>query len=92
MKHLKNMFIFADRKKDLVKLQTGEYVSLAKVETALKLCPIVDNVCIYADSSKMYTVCLVVPNHKQLMVSFLCIHIWACIGLTVVTSFVKIYV
>jgi long-chain acyl-CoA synthetase len=55
-----------DRKKDLVKLQAGEYVSLGKVETALKLCPLVDNLCIYADSSKMFTVCLVVPNRKHI--------------------------
>lgn len=55
-----------DRKKDLVKLQAGEYVSLGKVETALKLCPVVDNLCIYADSSKMFTVCLVVPNRKHI--------------------------
>ena len=37
-----------DRKKDLVKLQHGEYVSLAKIETALITCPIVDNICVYA--------------------------------------------
>ena len=40
--------VFADRKKDLVKLQHGEYVSLAKIETALITCPIVENICVYA--------------------------------------------
>jgi len=55
-----------DRKKDLVKLQAGDYVSLGKVETYLKLCPLIDNLCLYADSSKMFTVCLVVPNRKNL--------------------------
>ena len=35
---------FADRKKDLVKLQMGEYVSLGKVETAIKMSPLVDQV------------------------------------------------
>ncbi|XP_031345978.1 long-chain-fatty-acid--CoA ligase 4 isoform X5 [Photinus pyralis] len=55
-----------DRKKDLVKLQAGEYVSLGKVETELKTCPIVDNVCIYGDSSKQYCVALIVPNQTQL--------------------------
>lgn len=59
-------FYFPDRKKDLVKLQAGEYVSLGKVETELKTCPIVDNICVYGDSSKTYTVALVVPNQKQL--------------------------
>jgi len=60
------LLVFVDRKKDLVKLQAGEYVSLAKVETALKLCPLIDNLCLYANSSKMFTVCLVVPNRKNL--------------------------
>ena len=56
-----------DRKKDLVKLQTGEYVSLGKVEMALNACPFVESVCVYGESSKMSTVCLVVPKHKQLL-------------------------
>ena len=34
-----------DRKKDLVKLQFGEYISLGKVEAALKACPFVENIC-----------------------------------------------
>lgn len=55
-----------DRKKDLVKLQAGEYVSLGKVETVLKMCNLVDNVCAYADSDKQFTICLAVPNAKQL--------------------------
>ncbi|GBP34593.1 Long-chain-fatty-acid--CoA ligase 4 [Eumeta japonica] len=55
-----------DRKKDLVKLQAGEYVSLGKVEAELKTCPIVENVCVYGDSSKMYTVALLVPNPQHL--------------------------
>lgn len=55
-----------DRKKDLVKLQAGEYVSLGKVEAELKTCPIVDNICVYGDSSKQYCVALVVPNQQQL--------------------------
>ena len=55
-----------DRKKDLVKLQFGEYVSLGKVESALKTCPLVDNVCIYGDSSKSYVVALLVPDRANL--------------------------
>lgn len=47
-------------------MQAGEYVSLGKVEAELKTCPLVDNICVYGDSSKQYTVALVVPNQKQL--------------------------
>ncbi|XP_056630489.1 long-chain-fatty-acid--CoA ligase 4 isoform X2 [Diorhabda carinulata] len=55
-----------DRKKDLVKLQAGEYVSLGKVEAEMKTCPLVDNICVYGESSKDYCVALVVPNQHQL--------------------------
>uniref|UniRef100_A0A0K0CUC8 long-chain-fatty-acid--CoA ligase n=1 Tax=Angiostrongylus cantonensis TaxID=6313 RepID=A0A0K0CUC8_ANGCA len=58
--------IIVDRKKDLVKLQHGEYVSLAKVECALLNCPIVDNICVYANSLEANTVALIVPNQKHL--------------------------
>lgn len=56
-----------DRKKDLVKLQAGEYVSLGKVEAVLKNCPLIDNICAYANSEESYVISFVVPNHKQLM-------------------------
>jgi long-chain acyl-CoA synthetase len=55
-----------DRKKDLVKLQFGEYISLGKVETELKSCPLVDNICIYGDSFHTYVIALVTPNPKFL--------------------------
>ena len=57
----------SDRRKDLVKLQAGEYVALSKVETVLKLCNLVDNICAYADSTKLFPVCLIVPNDKCLV-------------------------
>ncbi|XP_077554210.1 acyl-CoA synthetase long-chain isoform X3 [Haemaphysalis longicornis] len=57
-----------DRKKDLVKLQFGEYISLGKVETELKTCPLIDNLCVYGSSFHTYLVALVAPNPKQLQV------------------------
>ncbi|KAI7800817.1 long-chain-fatty-acid--CoA ligase 3a [Triplophysa rosa] len=56
-----------DRKKDLVKLQAGEYVSLGKVEAILKNCPLIDNICAYANSNESYVIGFVVPNQKQLL-------------------------
>ncbi|MCP9257467.1 Long-chain-fatty-acid--CoA ligase 4 [Dirofilaria immitis] len=56
-----------DRKKDLVKLQHGEYVSLAKIETALLNCPLIDNICCYGESLHTYLIALVVPNKKHLI-------------------------
>lgn len=55
-----------DRKKDLVKLQFGEYVSLGKVEAEMKTCAIVENICVYGDPSKTYCVALVVASEKVL--------------------------
>lgn len=55
-----------DRKKDLVKLQFGEYVSLGKVESQIKSCPVVSNLCIYGDPTKSYVVAIICPVPDQL--------------------------
>jgi len=55
-----------DRKKDLVKLSTGEYISLGKVESVLKQIPYIDNCCVYVDGAHAFVVVLVVPNAKHL--------------------------
>ncbi|XP_033833156.1 fatty acid CoA ligase Acsl3-like [Periophthalmus magnuspinnatus] len=56
-----------DRKKDLVKLQAGEYVSLGKVEAMLKNCPLIDNICAYANSDETYVIGFAVPNQKHFL-------------------------
>lgn len=55
-----------DRKKDLVKLQMGEYVSLGKVESVLKINPLVESVCIVAQSDKTFTAAIIVPDRDNL--------------------------
>ncbi|XP_059276678.1 long chain acyl-CoA synthetase 8-like [Lycium ferocissimum] len=55
-----------DRKKDIVKLQHGEYISLGKVEAALISSNYVDNIMVYADPFHNYCVALVVPSQKVL--------------------------
>ncbi|KAJ4730242.1 Long chain acyl-CoA synthetase [Melia azedarach] len=55
-----------DRKKDIVKLQHGVYISLGKVEAALQTSNYVDNIMVYANPFHSYCVALVVPAHKTL--------------------------
>ncbi|KAJ3616934.1 hypothetical protein Zmor_008932 [Zophobas morio] len=50
-----------DRKKDLVKLQMGEYVSLGRVESVLKCSKYVDNICLCANPYKKFTVAVICP-------------------------------
>ncbi|XP_060524665.1 fatty acid CoA ligase Acsl3-like [Cylas formicarius] len=64
--HEDGVFKIIDRKKDLVKLQAGEYVSLGKVETHLKTCPLVENVCVYGEGTQQFCVALIVPHPNHL--------------------------
>lgn len=58
---------FLDRKKDLIKLPHGEYISLGKIETNLLTNPLIDNICVYGNSHRDYLVALVVPNQKNFL-------------------------
>jgi long-chain acyl-CoA synthetase len=58
----RGQLLIVDRKKDLVKLQQGEYVALSKVENVLKQCPLVAATMVYAKSTESYCVALVVVN------------------------------
>ncbi|KAL2939247.1 Long chain acyl-CoA synthetase 9 chloroplastic [Bienertia sinuspersici] len=53
-----------DRKKDIVKLQHGEYVSLGKVEAALATSVYVDNIMVHCDPFHSYCVALVVASES----------------------------
>jgi len=55
-----------DRKKDLVKLQAGEYVSYGRTESMLKTAPIIENICCYADPSRDFIIAIIIPDKKQL--------------------------
>ena len=47
-----------------MKLQHGEYLSLGKIESELKTCQIVENICVYSESTKTYCIALVQPAEK----------------------------
>ena len=55
-----------DRKKDLVKLMHGEYISLGKVERVMAQSKYIDNCCVYGDSKETYVVLFVVPNPENI--------------------------
>ncbi|KAA8526635.1 hypothetical protein F0562_008162 [Nyssa sinensis] len=55
-----------DRKKDIVKLQHGEYISLGKVEATLMSSNYVDNIMVHVDPFHNNCVALVVPSHQVL--------------------------
>ncbi|KAH3903121.1 probable Long-chain-fatty-acid--CoA ligase 1 [Saccharomycodes ludwigii] len=55
-----------DRKKNLVKTLNGEYIALEKLESVYRSNPFVDNICVYADDTKVKPVGIVVPNEKKI--------------------------
>nr|XP_027205788.1 long-chain-fatty-acid--CoA ligase 4-like [Dermatophagoides pteronyssinus] len=59
-------FKIIDRKKDFIKLQFGEYISLSKVETKLKTSYLVNQICVLADSLHDHLIALVIPNKKAI--------------------------
>ncbi|KAI8847614.1 hypothetical protein BC829DRAFT_375457 [Chytridium lagenaria] len=54
-----------DRKKNLVKLQNGEYIALEKLESVYKTSPYVQNICVYGDPEQSFCVALVQPVEKE---------------------------
>ncbi|GFS44188.1 long-chain-fatty-acid--CoA ligase 3 [Trichonephila inaurata madagascariensis] len=55
-----------DRKKDLVKLQFGEYIALGKVEAELKTYPLIENICVFGNGLHTYLIALIIPNPMHL--------------------------
>ncbi|KAJ7537074.1 hypothetical protein O6H91_12G096000 [Diphasiastrum complanatum] len=55
-----------DRKKDIVKLQHGEYISLGKVEAVMSVSPYVDIIMLHADPFHSHCVALIVPSRMAL--------------------------
>lgn len=62
----KGVIRIIDRKKDLVKLINGEYISLGNIETKLKAHPGIENIFAYAKPGKTGCICIAVPNENYL--------------------------
>ena len=59
-----------DRKKDLVKLITGEYISLGKIESTMKLCSYITNIMAYGDGEASAAVAVVTPDLPAIRAEF----------------------
>lgn len=55
-----------DRKKNLIKLQTGEYIAAERLESMYKSCGLVQNLCIYASSDAKQPMAVVFPREADL--------------------------
>lgn len=55
-----------DRKKDIVKPLSGEYISLSAIENALLGTPVVDNICVYCSQYSNYVVAIILPSAREL--------------------------
>lgn len=54
---------------EMVKLMNGEYISPGKIESVLKCCHVVENMCVVARSGAKYCVALVLPNVSALQIT-----------------------
>ena len=59
-----------DRKKDLVKLRTGEYIALGNIEATLKTSSMCDNLCVFADQQEISCVAIAVVNQGAFHVDY----------------------
>jgi long-chain acyl-CoA synthetase len=55
-----------DRKKNLVKTLTGEYIALEKLESVYRSAPVVANICVYAAEDQSKPIAIIVPNEPVL--------------------------
>lgn len=62
----KGQLKIVDRKKNLVKTLTGEYIALEKLESVYRSVPIVANICVYAAEDQTKPVAIIVPAEPVL--------------------------
>jgi long-chain acyl-CoA synthetase len=55
--------------KNLVKLQSGEYIALERLESVYKSCNLVSNLCVHATPDATQPIAIIVPNEVHLRAS-----------------------
>ncbi len=56
-----------DRKKNIFKLQQGEYVAAEKVENLYQKCEYIDEIFLHGESTESFCIAIAVPNKKKVM-------------------------
>ena len=56
-----------DRKKNIFKLQQGEYVAAEKVENLYMKCPLFAEIFIHGESTESFAIAIGVPHQKALI-------------------------
>ncbi|KZP08151.1 acetyl-CoA synthetase-like protein [Athelia psychrophila] len=55
-----------DRIKNLVKLASGEYIALERLESIYKSCNLVANICVYASTDANKPIAIIIPHEQNL--------------------------
>ncbi|KAF8636067.1 hypothetical protein AX17_003823 [Amanita inopinata Kibby_2008] len=55
-----------DRVKNLIKLQTGEYIALERLEAIYKSCNLVGNICVHATPDAKQPIAIIIPHEAHL--------------------------
>ncbi|KAG2119405.1 hypothetical protein DEU56DRAFT_122158 [Suillus clintonianus] len=55
-----------DRIKNLIKLQSGEYIALEQLESTYKSCYLASNICVYADAEAKQPIAIIIPHEVNL--------------------------
>lgn len=62
LKNKDGTYSIIDRIKNLVKLANGEYIALEKLESIYATNEYAQRVCLYADSNRVFVICIMQPN------------------------------
>ncbi|KAG6824524.1 hypothetical protein H0H92_006597 [Tricholoma furcatifolium] len=55
-----------DRIKNLIKLQSGEYIALERLESTYKACNLVGNICVHASQDAKQPLAIIIPHEAHL--------------------------
>eukprot|EP00828_Plagiopyla_frontata_P032017 TRINITY_DN4180_c0_g1_i2.p1 TRINITY_DN4180_c0_g1~~TRINITY_DN4180_c0_g1_i2.p1 ORF type:complete len:279 (-),score=52.52 TRINITY_DN4180_c0_g1_i2:23-754(-) len=61
---VENAIKIIDRKKNIVKMQQGEWIAIERVQSAYARATVVAEICVWVESSQAYVIAIVVPDQE----------------------------